>query len=450
VNYKEYNVNINMNLVYFVVGVDPNYIKLTEYCINTIRCYTDNDKHDIIVMCDADYAHNLKGVPVKIHITPPNTTAMQTSMRKTEIFSVPGIEKYDKFLYLDSDIVVSGALDTIFSAVNDPKKLYVKPDGGNHTDIWWSRIDAPYDTETLKRFKEHNIYSFNCGQFAFKNSPEMRRHFDNVVQEMKSVFDPRIHFYEQVFMNNYFCLNEAILYDISPTCRVFTLNEPHEVTSAIVNHFANVNCHWTRKLAQMRMFHIKSIIGKDIPIIETRDHLYKILKVPLNPVIAEIGIFLGDFSKILLDTFNPSRLILVDPWLPEMICSGDQDGNDVAYYHGDDLYKHVVDKFTGEKRIQIQRKLSADANIEDASLDVLYIDGDHTYHGVVSDLERGHKWVKRGGWLCGHDFGMNPVKARHHYEFGVARAVHDFCQKYGYRIQWLAFDGCISFVIRHS
>lgn len=432
-----------MNLVYLVVGADPHYSKLTEYCINTIRCYQE---HDIIVMCDAEYVHNLKGIPARIHITPPNMTAMQTSMRKTEIFSVPGIEKYDKILYLDSDIVVSGALDAIFSVVNDPTKLYVKPDGGNHTEVWWSRPDAPYDAETLGRFKAHNICSFNCGQFAFKNSPEMRRHFDNVVQEMKRVFDPSIHFYEQVFMNNYFCFNEAIRYDMAPMCRVFTLNEAHDVTSAIVNHFANVNCHWTRKLAQMRTFHMKSINSKDIPIIETRNHLYKILKVPPNPVIAEIGIFRGEFSKILLDTFNPSRFILVDPWFPVMICSRDQDGNDVAYYHGEELYNHVIDKFASEKRIEIQRKLSADAKIEDASLDVMYIDGDH--QGVVSDLERGRKWVKRGGWLCGHDFGMNPVKARHHYEFGIARAVSEFCQKYGYKIQWLAFDGCISFVIK--
>lgn len=251
-----------MNLVYLVVGADPHYSKLTEYCINTIRCYPENHKHDIIVMCDAEYAHNLKGIPARIHITPPNMTAMQTSMRKTEIFSVPGIEKYDKILYLDSDIVVSGALDAIFSVVNDPTKLYVKPDGGNHTEVWWSRPDAPYDAETLGRFKAHNICSFNCGQFAFKNSPEMRRHFDNVVQEMKRVFDPRIHFYEQVFMNNYFCFNEAIRYDMAPMCRVFTLNEAHDVTSAIVNHFANVNCPSTRKLAQMRTF------NKDVEMID--------------------------------------------------------------------------------------------------------------------------------------------------------------------------------------
>ena len=437
-----------MNLVYFVVGADPEYSKLTKYCINTIRCYPENDKHDIIVMCDSDYASNFKGVPAKIHITPRNESAMQTSMRKTEIFNVPGIEKYDKILYLDSDIVISGALDDIFSLVNDPNKLYVKPEGV-HTDVWWSRADAPYDAETLGRFKEHNIYSFNCGQFAFKNSPEMRQHFDNVVQEMKRVFDPRIHFYEQVFMNNYFCLNDAILYDISPKCHIFnSIDESHEVTGAIVNHFANASCHWTRKFAHMTMFHMKSIINNDIPTIETREHLCKILQVPSNPVVAEIGIFRGDFAKILLDTFNPSRLILVDPWLPEMTCSGDQDGNDVVYYHGDDLYKHVINKFLGEKRIEIQRKLSVDAIIEDASLDVLYIDGDHTYQGVVSDLERGRKWVKHGGWICGHDFGMNPAKAKHHYEFGVARAVSEFCQKYGYKIWWLALDGCISFVIR--
>lgn len=436
-----------MNLVYFVIGSEPNYTQLLEYCVNTIRCYPENDGYDIMVMCDSEYSQHIKHLPVRIHITEPNATAMQSSMRKVEIFKTD-IEKYDKILYLDSDIVVTGPLGPIFDCIKEPDKLYTKKEG-SHTDIYWSRADSPYDAATLARFKNNGISSFNCGQFAFKNSPEMRQHFENVLNEINRVFNPSIHFYEQVFMNNYFCTGEHLLYDLDTKCHIFNSADPsHESTGAIINHFANASCHWSRKLVHMANFHMKFIVGRDVPIIDTRELLHTILKVPENPTIAEIGIFRGEFAEVLYRKFNPGRFILIDPWLPEMICSGDQDGNDVVYYHGNDLYKHVSEKFANENKIEIQRKFSADAIIDPQSLDLLYIDGDHSYKGVAGDLERGRKWVKAGGWICGHDFAMNPAKTNNRYDFGVARAVNEFCHKYGYKIWWLALDGCISFVIR--
>jgi len=436
-----------MNLVYFVIGSEPKYSQLLEYCINTIRCYPENDNYDIMVMCDAEYSQNIKHLPVRIHITESNVTAMQASMRKVEIFKAD-IEKYDKILYLDSDIVISGSLGSIFDCVEDPSKLYVKKEG-SHTDIYWSRADAPYDTATLNRFKDHGISSFNCGQFAFKKSPEMHQHFENVLQEIKAVFNPAVHFYEQVFMNNYFCTGEHLLYNLDTKCHIFnSAEQTHDFTGSIINHFANASCHWSKKLVHMANFHMKLIMGRDVPVIDTRELLHTILKVPESPTIAEIGIFRGEFADVLYRTFNPSRFILVDPWLPEMICSGDQNGNDVVYYHGDELYKHVTDKFSNENKIEIQRKFSSDAVIDSQSLDILYIDGDHSYKGVAGDLERGRKWVKPNGWICGHDFAMNPAKTNNRYDFGVARAVSEFCHRYGYKIWWLALDGCVSFVIR--
>lgn len=438
-----------MNLVYFVIGADPQYSQLLEYCINTIRCYPENDEYDILVMCDSDYAKHVSHLPVKIHITPVNSTPVQSSMRKIEIFKVPDIEKYDKILYLDADIVVTGSLAPIFDRVYDSEKLYVKADGGSHTDKYWSRCDDPYDAETLARFTEHNIFTFNCGHFSFKNSPSMRSHFEAVCSTIEHVFNPSIHFYEQSFMNEYFCRNELVLYDISDQCQMFGADrEIPQTSSAIVNHFTNASCPWSQKLDHMMKFHMNIITKRQIPTIETREHLSRVLQVPDDPVMAEIGIFRGDFAQLLFETFKPSHMTLIDPWDPDMICSGDQDGNDVVHFHGEDLFKHVTSRFENEQAIEIQRKYSSDAVIEPHSLDILYIDGDHSYNGVVGDLERAHTWVKYGGWICGHDFAMNPAKARHHYDFGVQRAVTEFCYKYGFKIWWLALDGCISFVIR--
>jgi len=33
------------NLIYFVIGGDIDYFKLLLYCINTIRCYQENDEY---------------------------------------------------------------------------------------------------------------------------------------------------------------------------------------------------------------------------------------------------------------------------------------------------------------------------------------------------------------------------------------------------------------------
>jgi hypothetical protein len=52
---------------------------------------------------------------------------------------------------------------------------------------------------------------------------------------------------------------------------------------------------------------------------------------------------------------------------------------------------------------------------EDESLDFVFLDADHSYEGVRSDIEAWLPKVKRGGIFAGHDFA--------HYFPGVMRAV---------------------------
>jgi len=80
--------------------------------------------------------------------------------------------------------------------------------------------------------------------------------------------------------------------------------------------------------------------------------------------------------------------------------------------------------------------------------DVIYIDGDHSYQGVKRDLQLALKKVRPGGFICGHDYEMNMVRAKSCYDFGVKRAVDEFCKAEGFSICAKAIDGCVSFAIQ--
>ena len=80
----------------------------------------------------------------------------------------------------------------------------------------------------------------------------------------------------------------------------------------------------------------------------------------------------------------------------------------------------------------------------DEYFDFVYLDGDHTYNGVMSDLEAWKNKVRKGGYLSGHDYDMSDniipgfdyVNDKTMFEkypnlivFHVKPAVQNFCSK---------------------
>ena len=183
---------------------------------------------------------------------------------------------------------------------------------------------------------------------------------------------------------------------------------------------------------------------------DTRKEMLSSL-VPKGGVVAEIGVFEGEFAEFILNTLSPSKIYMLD--LFNGVCgSGDQDGNN---YKNTDLtasFLYLNAKYVNDTRVEIQRGNSKDllADLDDNSLDMIYIDGDHAYEGCKADLELAYQKCKTGAWICGHDYEMNMKKARHNYVFGVRKAVDEFCAKYGQTIHAKGLDGCVSYAIRLS
>lgn len=182
---------------------------------------------------------------------------------------------------------------------------------------------------------------------------------------------------------------------------------------------------------------------------DTRADLAHVLGLSSNSNIMEIGVFNGEFSNIMKETFKPNMLYLVDPFEGQ-ITSGDQDGNNVQTFEGETLYKNVCSKFENDKNVCVLRAYSHDLKMmRDNSLDLVYLDGDHSYNGCKSDLALFYNKIKHNGWICGHDFMMNYHKTNNVYDFGVKQAVIEFCVEHGLRIQHVFLDGCVSFAIRN-
>lgn len=174
-------------------------------------------------------------------------------------------------------------------------------------------------------------------------------------------------------------------------------------------------------------------------ILENRNDLLNTMDK--NLVVCEIGVFKGDFSKIMLDILSPKELHLIDTF-NGMMCSGDKDGNDITWTNLDEEYLNVTNMFSNNDNVYIHKGFSTDIlnGFENNYFDMIYIDGDHSYEGVKSDLKLSFSKVKDGGLICGHDYISSKFE-------DVVRAVDEFCDDHNLEIKYLTKDGCPSFCI---
>jgi lipopolysaccharide biosynthesis glycosyltransferase len=203
-------------LAYYTIGLDEKYCEVVKLSIMSLRLF--NPTYDILVLCDdillskcsemLGTFENVTLSPVSVSITP-----QEASAHKLDVFSYEGVMKYDKIVYIDSDIVIHRRLDEQLNKVNDVNKLYCfcdRPEVEYHSHPYWSHKDV-YSKETLEMFEEKKIGVFCAGFFAFVPSITMKEHFSAIKEQMHVHIGE--YFYEQSHMNVYF--NPKQMIDVS-------------------------------------------------------------------------------------------------------------------------------------------------------------------------------------------------------------------------------------------
>jgi hypothetical protein len=147
--------------------------------------------------------------------------------------------------------------------------------------------------------------------------------------------------------------------------------------------------------------------------------LMKHLKLPLRAV--EVGCAEGILSTEFLQ-MGIEKLFLVDIW--ETVPFIDGCASFEPEWHNKN-YEGVKEKFKDNKNVTILKGFSykmADF-IQDGSLGLVYIDGDHSYMGVKSDIQSYWPKLVEGGIMAFHDY--------ENYSYGVNRAVQEFAKGEG-------------------
>ena len=178
-----------------------------------------------------------------------------------------------------------------------------------------------------------------------------------------------------------------------------------------------------------------------------KDSVHIMHLIKKNTIGAEIGVWFGNTSTQFLKK-ELKKFYMVDPysvepykensemsyqeWLAKYqpITGEIAEAGFQKYY--DRVWNEVKSRFGTFKEVELcretsdtffERYLASKGHGNFEMLDWIYVDGDHSYEGCISDLKNAREIVKPGGLIMGDDFGWPDAKWQ---KPGVTKAVKEF------------------------
>lgn len=139
---------------------------------------------------------------------------------------------------------------------------------------------------------------------------------------------------------------------------------------------------------------------------------------------AELGVHTGIFTTFLCHHNPQLHMIAVDLWAPQPELKGD---GTYTYLQPEWNHEHNYNAFVEActlhfpTRVTIRRMKTTDAakEVENGSLDFVFVDADHGYEGCKQDIVDWAPKVRSGGVVAGHDLDWPTVKRAVDEQFGA-------------------------------
>jgi Methyltransferase domain len=156
-------------------------------------------------------------------------------------------------------------------------------------------------------------------------------------------------------------------------------------------------------------------------------------------IVGEIGVALGDFSVRLVSAFKPKKFVAFDLFDLQTHPTLWGRGTDEIFggQTQEEAYRNWMRHIPCELRIEVGPSQETLSRYDDASFDVLYIDGDHTYEAVKADAELSVRKIKSDGLLIFNDYTVYDHVAM--AEYGVVPVVNDIVASTDWRVVGFAF-----------
>jgi predicted O-methyltransferase YrrM len=141
---------------------------------------------------------------------------------------------------------------------------------------------------------------------------------------------------------------------------------------------------------------------------------------------AEVGVFQGHNSMMLLDNIPNLNLLCIDSWSTD---------TGWGIKENEAAYPIAVQNLLRYQNSTILKGSSVDiaTMIADGWLDFVYIDANHTYESVKEDINTWGPKVRKGGILSGHDYFQGKT-------LGVMPAVDEYAAERGLEVKSTEWD----------
>jgi hypothetical protein len=171
----------------------------------------------------------------------------------------------------------------------------------------------------------------------------------------------------------------------------------------------------------------------------TRDEFF-LEVLPKHANIAELGVFLAEFSDVILRVNEPRVLDLVDTWPATSFTSGDVNGeNPLGISNLEAVYRRLQAKYERFANVYLHRMSSVDFLARGAQrYQCIYIDTVHDYWTTTRELSMGAARLVQGGWLAGHDLDQS----------GVQQAVEEFRKAHPIKAVLVTSERCPSYFLK--
>lgn len=142
-------------------------------------------------------------------------------------------------------------------------------------------------------------------------------------------------------------------------------------------------------------------------------------------IVAEIGVFKGDFSENILKFVKPEKLYLIDIWEDSKIY------DEVLNKFRREIENGKVEIIKGDSRQELSK-------FQDKYFDWVYLDTRHDYKTPKLELEVCQYKVKDHGVIAGHDYIKFDYTSNERY--GVVEAVNEFCVKKNWKFVYFTLE----------
>ena len=218
------------------VFLKKEYVELAYLLLNSLYKYGELDHAtDILIYTSSEFVSQMlpkfKSAPI-FKINDNIQTVVAASAARLDIFDFPEVAKYEKILYLDTDVLVVRPLAPVFDLATEDR-LYALEEGSLDSEVpydyWGKDLFAPGEVAALE-----DKTGFSAGVLLFKNTDTIRALFQRIKDHIAAT--PGLGFFEQAHM--VYNTIKSGLKDNQAMKPYVVINEASTKTTKTILHFA--------------------------------------------------------------------------------------------------------------------------------------------------------------------------------------------------------------------